>query len=85
MSANPGTTAVEPHPYLGPSLELSVFMAEQDQDQERRKHWTGHERGRLRQYQREWEVRAKAAEDRQDDRPYESRRPIDPPARTDKK
>ena len=83
MSANPGITAAEPHPYLGPHLELPVFMAEQEQ--ERRKHWTGGAKTRLRQYQREWEVRSQAREDPRQDSTYQSRRPIDARDRTDEK
>ena len=55
------------------------------QDRERRKHWTGRERGRLRQYQEEWEIRAQVPEDRPEDAPDRPRGAIDATNRTDEK
>jgi hypothetical protein len=68
---------------LARALKTSRRMAEQDS--ERRKHWTGRERARLREYQREWEIRAKAPEDERKDRSYGPRSPIDPPKPTGEK
>ena len=67
---------------LARTLNTRSFMAEQH---ERRRHWTGREKVRLRRYQDEWEVRSKAPEDRPADRPYEPRSRIDPPDRTEEK
>ena len=55
------------------------------QEPERRKHWTGRERGRLRQYQEEWEVRSKVPEDQPGNAPHGARGPIDATNRTDEK
>lgn len=55
------------------------------QDRERRKHWTGRERGRLRQYQEEWEIKSKVPEDEPEKAPNRPRSPIDATNRTDEK
>jgi hypothetical protein len=56
-----------------------------EQDRERRKHWTGRERGRLRQYQEEWEVGSKVPEDEREDAANRPRGPLDATNRTDEK
>jgi hypothetical protein len=56
-----------------------------EQDRERRKHWTGRERSRLRQYQEEWKVRPKAEEDQPEKTANRPRSPIDAKNRTDEK
>jgi hypothetical protein len=68
---------------LARPLNVPFFMAEQER--ERRRHWTGHEKVRLRRYQDEWEVRSKAPEDQPEDRSYDPGRRLDPPGRTDEK
>ena len=56
-----------------------------EHERERRRHWTGRERNRLRQYQEAWEVRSRAPEYEREEASYRPKSRLDPMERPEEK
>ena len=56
-----------------------------EHERERRRHWTGSERNRLRQYQQAWEVRSRAPEDERQEPSYRPKSRLDVTDRPEEK